>query len=147
MATIGGLLAVAVSLAACGSSTKPRSKATTTTVPLTTTTLPPEVKNTPTQAVTSYETAQGVTQSEYTIGHLATSAVDPTWALFSLLNTPGEINFQPGYGFAHRTGGSWTVVGFGSSMVGCPPGASGNQVVPARVLAGFSLTCSTGQNT
>jgi hypothetical protein len=151
MATIGVPLALAASLAACGSSGKPGAKSkgkstTTTTVPVTTTTLAPQVKNTLTQAVTSYETAQGVMQSEYTVGRLATSGVDPTWALFSLLPTAGETNFQSGYGFAHMTSGSWTVVGFGSSMVGCPPGAKGNQVVPAKVLAGFNLACSTVQH-
>ena len=152
LATIAVPLALAVSLAACGSAAKPGSKAgskaksTTTTVPVTTTTLAPQVKNTLTQSVTSYETAQGVTQSEYTIGRLATSAVDSTWALFSLLPTAGEVNFQSGYGFAHMTGGNWAVVGFGSSMVGCPPGAKGNEVVPAKVLAGFNLSCSTVQH-
>ncbi len=150
MATVGVPLALAASLAACGAATKPGSKSSaksTTTVPVTTTTLAPQVKSTLTQAVTSYETAQGVKQSEYTISRLEASSVDPTWALFALLPTTGEVDFQSGYGFAHMTGGSWTVVSFGSSMVGCPPGASGNEVVPAKVLAGFFLSCSTPGST
>jgi|HubBroStandDraft_1064217.scaffolds.fasta_scaffold61447_3 hypothetical protein len=155
MATVCVPLALAVSLAACGSGPKAGAKhgakhgakSTTTTVPVTTTTLAPQVKSTLTQAVTSYETAQGVTQSEYTVDRLQTSSVDPTWALFSLLAAKGETDFQNGYGFAHMTSGSWSVVGFGSSMVGCPPGAAGNQVVPAKVLAGFFLSCSTPAST
>jgi hypothetical protein len=35
------------------------------------------------------------------------------------------------------------VVGFGSAEVGCPPGAPGNAVVPAAVLAAFGLPCPT----
>jgi hypothetical protein len=149
VAKIGVPVVLALTLAACGSSGKPGSKSsgksTTTTkpVPVTTTTIPSTVKNTLTAAIAAYETAQGVTASEYTIGHLQTSGVDSSWALFSLIPTAGEVNFQNGYGFAHLTSGNWSVVGFGSSGVGCPPGAAGNQVVPAKVLAGFNLACST----
>ena len=50
--------------------------------------------------------------------------------------------FQGGYGFLHLANGTWSVVGFGSAQVGCPPGAPGNMVVPAAVLGGFGLgTC------
>jgi len=149
VAKIGVPVVLALTLAACGSSGKPGSKssgksnATTKPVPVTTTTIPSTVKNTLTAAIAAYETAQGVTASEYTIGHLQTSGVDSSWALFSLIPTAGEVNFQNGYGFAHLTSGNWSVVGFGSSGVGCPPGAAGNQVVPAKVLAGFNLACST----
>jgi hypothetical protein len=155
-AKLGVPLLLALALAACGSG-KPgaksstgstsKSKATTTTLPPTTTTIPPAVKNTLTSAVTAYESAQGVTPSQYSISRLETSGVDSSWALFAILESGNQVNFQGGYGFAHMTGGNWSVVAFGSSMVGCPPGAKGNKVVPANVLAGFSLSCSTPGST
>jgi hypothetical protein len=151
MAKVGAPLVLAVTLAACGSGSGAKSgakaKTTTTTVPPTTTTIAPAVKNTLTAAVTAYESGKGVKASEYTINRLATSGVDPTWALFTLLPASGEVNFEAGYGFAHMTSGNWSVVDFGSSGVGCPPGATGNKVVPAKVLAGFFLSCSTAAHT
>jgi hypothetical protein len=153
MAKVGVPLVLAISLAACGSGPKSgaksgsksgaKAKTTTTTVPPTTTTIAPATATTLTAAVNAYESGQGVKTSEYTINRLMTSGVDPTWALFTLLPASGETDFQGGYGFAHMTSGNWSVVGFGSSGVGCPPGATGNKVVPANVLAGFHLTCAT----
>ncbi len=153
MAKIGVPLVLAISLAACGSGPKSgaksgsksgaKAKTTTTTVPPTTTTIAPATATTLTAAVNAYESGQGVKTSEYTVNRLMTSGVDPTWALFTLLPASGEADFQGGYGFAHMTSGNWSVVGFGSSGVGCPPGATGNKVVPANVLAGFHLTCAT----
>jgi hypothetical protein len=157
MAKVGVPLALAVSLAACGSGpksgakshsgSKSHAKATTTTVPPTTTTIAKAVASTLSAAVTAYESGQGVKASEYTIDRLETSGVDPTWALFTLLPASSEVNFQSGYGFAHMTSENWSVVAFGSSGVGCPPGATGNKAVPAKVLAGFFLTCSTAAHT
>jgi hypothetical protein len=72
---------------------------------------------------------------------LMDSYPDPTWALFSLLPTPGEVNFQSAYCFAHVTGESWTVVGFGSSMVGALRGPRGTRSCPPRSWP--SSTCST----
>jgi hypothetical protein len=70
------------------------------------------------------------------------SSVDPSYVLFHIGPAPGyESTVQGGYGFAHQVGASWTVIGFGSSEVGCPPGAAGNQVVPTNVLTGFGLSC------
>jgi hypothetical protein len=70
------------------------------------------------------------------------SSVDPSYVLFHIGPAAGyENTVQGGYGFVHGAGSSWTVIGFGSSEVGCPPGAAGNQVVPANVLTGFGLSC------
>jgi hypothetical protein len=48
---------------------------------------------------------------------------------------------QGGYGFVHSSAGAWSVVGFGSAEVGCPPGTAQTPVVPTPVQTGFGLTC------
>lgn len=147
MARIGVPLLLALTLAACSSGAKPgksgAKSTTTSTASPTTTTITAAVKNTLSSAVTAYESAVGVQPSQYSIGRLEVSGVDPSWALFSVLSTSTSDTFHGGYGIAHMSGGNWSVVGFGSSNVGCPPGASGNHLVPAKVLDGFSLSCST----
>jgi hypothetical protein len=149
---IGIPLALALTLAACGSSphkghagTKSGSgkSTTTTTVSATTTTIAPAVHNSLNTAITAYQTSQGLQASQYTITHIEVSAVDSSWALFSVIPTANEVNFQGGYGFVHEVNGNWSVVGFGSSNVGCPPGAKGNKVLPANILNGFHLGCSS----
>jgi|GEM_PF-3539717 len=98
-----------------------------------------------TTAVDAYQLGQGLQPGQYTITGISVSTVDPDWARFSVGPTPADrASFQGGYGFAHRSDGYWSVVGFGSAGVGCLPGAADNQVVPAPVLAGFDLSCTPG---
>jgi len=97
-----------------------------------------------TAVVNAYQMGQGIEPAQYAIISVAISTVDPAGARFSVGPTGADqVSFQGGYGFAHHRGGSWAVVGFGSAEVGCPPGAPGNAVVPAAVLAGFNLWCPT----
>ena len=91
-------------------------------------------------AITQYESTNGPPAGSWMITALEESSVDPAYALFRVGPTPGH-EVQVGYGFAHERSGTWSVIGFGSAEVGCPPGASDNVVVPAAVLAGFDLTC------
>jgi peptidoglycan hydrolase-like protein with peptidoglycan-binding domain len=95
-----------------------------------------------TAAITSYENANGPAAGTWMISSSQVSTVDPTYVIFHIGPTPGNQNtVQGGYGFAHSAGGTWSVIGFGSAEVGCPPGAPQNQVVPTAVLSGFGLTC------
>jgi peptidoglycan hydrolase-like protein with peptidoglycan-binding domain len=95
-----------------------------------------------TAAINAYETANGPAAGTWVLTSSSLSTVDPTYILFRIGAAPGHENtVQGGYGFAHNAGGSWSVIGFGSAEVGCPPGATGNQVVPANVLTGFGLSC------
>ena len=78
----------------------------------------------------------------WTITGMQVSRVDPTYVLFRVSPAQGhEADVQGGYGFAHNGNGKWTVTGYGTSEVGCPPGAPDNTPVPAPVIVGFSLTC------
>lgn len=95
-----------------------------------------------TAAINAYETTNGPKAGTWVITGSTVSSVDPSYVLFHIGPAAGDENtVQGGYGFVHQTGGSWTVIGFGSSEVGCPPGATGNQVVPTNVLTGFGLSC------
>lgn len=95
-----------------------------------------------TAAINAYEAANGPKSGTWVITGSSVSSVDPSYVLFHIGPAPGyENTVQGGYGFVHQSGGTWTVIGFGSSEVGCPPGASGNQVVPTNVLTGFGLSC------
>jgi hypothetical protein len=68
--------------------------------------------------------------------------VDPSYVLFKVGPAPGHENtVQGGYGFVYLSGGTWSVTGFGTSEVGCPPNNSENQAVPTAVLSGFGLSC------
>jgi hypothetical protein len=113
---------------------------TTTTAPPSTTTTASSQKAALTAVVVAFQTSQGVSQSKYHISGLAVSTVQSTWAKFSVGPTATDKGtFQGGYGFLRLSNGTWSVVGFGSSQVGCPPGAAGNMVVPTAVLNGFGL--------
>jgi peptidoglycan hydrolase-like protein with peptidoglycan-binding domain len=93
-------------------------------------------------AITSYENANGPPAGTWVMSSSQVSAVDPTYVLFHIGPAPGhETTVQGGYGFAHSSGGTWSVIGFGSAQVGCPPGGPQSPVVPAAVLSGFGLTC------
>jgi peptidoglycan hydrolase-like protein with peptidoglycan-binding domain len=93
-------------------------------------------------AITSYENANGPATGTWVLSSSQVSTVDPTYVLFHIGPAPGhQDTVQGGYGFAHSSGGTWSVIGFGSAQVGCPPGGPQTPVVPAAVLSGFGLTC------
>ncbi len=97
-----------------------------------------------TAVIVAYEAANGPAASTWQITSTQVSSVDPTYVLFRIGPAPGHENsVQGGYGFVHNQAGTWTVIGFGSSEVGCPPGAAQTPVVPTAVLTGFGLTCPT----
>lgn len=93
-------------------------------------------------AISHFESVDGPPVGSWQFTALESSSVDPNYVLFRIGPTTGH-QVQDGYGFAHESSGSWTVIGFGSAEVGCPPGAPGNAVVPRAVLIGFGLTCPT----
>jgi hypothetical protein len=93
-------------------------------------------------AIHAYEKETGPPPGSRTITAVQVSAVDPSYVLFRFSPATGHENeVEGGYGFAHKQKAKWVVLGFGSDAVGCPPGAPGNQVVPAAVLTSFALTC------
>ncbi len=93
-------------------------------------------------AITRYEATYGPAAGTWQISSAKLSSADPSYVYFRIGPTPGhENNVQGGYGFVHEQGGAWSVVGFGSSEVGCPPNNSQNAPVPAAVLAEFGLSC------
>jgi peptidoglycan hydrolase-like protein with peptidoglycan-binding domain len=95
-------------------------------------------------AITAYETAHGPGAGAWEISSTQRSSVDPSYMLFKVGPAPGHENtVQGGYGFVHLSGGTWSVTGFGSSEVGCPPNNADNQAVPTAVLSGFGLSCPT----
>jgi hypothetical protein len=95
-----------------------------------------------TSAINAYEAANGPAAGTWVLASSSLSTVDPTYVYFRIGPAAGHENtVQGGYGFAHSSGGSWSVIGFGSADVGCPPGAAGNQVVPTNVLAEFGMSC------
>ena len=94
-------------------------------------------------AITTWETANGPAASSWQISEAQASAVNPAYVLFKLTATTGnEATFQPGYGFALSTGGTWTVVSYGNEDVGCPTPGTNSTSMPANVLASFGLSCS-----
>lgn len=124
---------------AAAAGTKVCTTATTTT---TSTSTGSSVPSAATAAINAYETTNGPKAGTWVITGSSVSSVDPSYVLFHIGPAPGyENTVQGGYGFVHQSGGTWTVIGFGSSEVGCPPGAAGNQVVPTNVLTGFGLSC------
>jgi hypothetical protein len=93
-------------------------------------------------AITSYETTNGPAAGTWVIASTQVSTVDPSYVLFHIGPAPGHgDSVQGGYGFAHSSGGTWSVIGFGSAQVGCPPGGPQSPVIPTAVLSGFGLTC------
>jgi len=151
-----GAVALAVTLGlgatACSSSSKspvdgPTTDVNNTTTAVAGTSVPPgyttqvTVPNGAVNAIRVYEVKNGPPIGSWTITSVQVSAVDPTYVLYRITPTPGQTNVQGGYGFAHKVGTTWSVVGFGTDAVGCPPGATGAQVIPATVLGGFRLSC------
>jgi len=96
-------------------------------------------------AINAYESANGPAAGTWQITSTQVSAVDPTYVLFRIGPAPGYQNqVQGGYGFVHDEAGTWTVISFGSALVGCTPSSAQAPVVPAAVLSGFGLSCPPG---
>jgi hypothetical protein len=117
---------------------------TTTTVATTTTTAASGsgVPSAATTAINSFETANGPAAGTWQISSSQTSTVDPSYVFFRIGPAAGHENeVQGGYGFAFEHGGAWSVIGFGTSEVGCPPSSSQNAIVPSAVLAEFGVGC------
>ncbi|MGD0392194.1 MAG: peptidoglycan-binding domain-containing protein [Acidimicrobiales bacterium] len=93
-------------------------------------------------AITAFETAHGPGVGTWQISSAKLSSADPSYVYFQIGPAPGhESTVQGGYGFVRTQGGMWSVVGFGTSAVGCPPNNSQNGLVPTAVLAEFGVTC------
>ena len=93
-------------------------------------------------AINAYETTNGPPAGTWQIASTQVSSVDPSYILFRIGPTPGnQDSVQGGYGFVHNQSGAWTVIGFGSAQVGCPPAGPQTPVVPTAVLTGFGLVC------
>ncbi len=142
-----GALTKSKLLAADGTGTRvcpSPSSTTTTSTPGTTTTAPsfPGVPPAVVTAITSYESSHGPAAGSWRISSAKLSGTDPTYAYFQIAPAPGhESTVQGGYGFVHSEGGVWSVVGFGTSEVGCPPDNSQNAAIPAAVLSEFGVSC------
>ena len=102
----------------------------------------PSVPNGATAAINSYETQNGPGAGKWVIESSQVSTVDPNYVFFRIGPAKGfEDSVQGGYGFALESGTSWSVIGFGSALVGCPEGASQTAAVPSAVLAEFGFGC------
>ena len=157
-AASGLAVAAGMVLAACGTGSPTSAQRSTTTTPgpapRTTSTAPPVATTTTTTAapttttsvqaaleaaIIAFQTSQGVPSSDYRVENAMVSTMDTTWAKFTAARAPSAGDtYQGGYGYLHQAGGTWGVVGFGTSAVGCSP-QSGN--VPAVVLSGFGTVC------
>ena len=85
------------------------------------------------QAIQSYLMSQGYPPGSYQVSDVAISTADPTYADFAI--TPTKPNSQPALGIAQMMGSQWSVVAFGSAMVGCG-------TVPPPVLGSFAISCT-----
>lgn len=95
-----------------------------------------------TAAINSYETQNGPGVGKWVVESSQVSEVNPMYVFFRIGPAKGfENSVQGGYGFAFDSGASWSVIGFGSAMVGCPGGGSHTAVVPSAVLAEFGFGC------
>ncbi|MGA2838434.1 MAG: hypothetical protein ABSF84_17765 [Acidimicrobiales bacterium] len=154
---LGGVLTAGCVLAACSSGTTAAHQATTTVAPSTTaptstptngsgtngsTTTTTGSTNPVTAAIDAFQAANGPATG-WEITSTQTSMVDPTYVLFKLGPAPGyEATYQGGYGFVHQQGaGTWSVIGFGTSAVGCTSGGSSTPAVSTAVMTGFGLSC------
>jgi hypothetical protein len=146
LAAVALIVVLGLGAAACSSSSK-TSASTTTSTPLPTTPAPPQNgKPAPTAALTAinqYEAKSGPAPGTWLITSVQASKVDKTFVMYRLEPSSTSVkNVQSGYGFVHEVGTKWSVVGFGSDAVGCPPGVPGNATIPPTVLSSFGLTCS-----
>ena len=150
---------LAVVAASCSSNSSPSSSTTTTRVsttttsgsalsttttssPVTTTTTASAAPAAAIAAINAYETTNGPPAGTWQITSTQVSSVDSSYIMFRIGPAPGhQDSVQGGYGFVHDQLGTWTVVGFGSAQVGCPPGGPQAPIVPTSVLTGFGLAC------
>jgi hypothetical protein len=164
---LGAVLATGLVLAACSSGSPSATDPTTTTSPpVTTSTTSPRAITTTvpnpvptprsttttttaavdpvTMAIDAFQAAHGPAKG-WAITSTQSSAVDPSYVHFKIGPDPGfETSYQGGYGFVqHQASGAWSVIGFGTFGVGCPSGGSTAPAVPAQVLSGFGLSCSS----
>lgn len=94
------------------------------------------------EAITRYETKHGPKLGTWVITSVQASSSDPSFVMYRISPASSkDTNVHGGYGFAHEVGTTWSVVSFGSSLVGCPPGVPGNATIPPTVLSTFDLTC------
>ena len=124
--------------------TSPSATTTTSSVPATTTTAAAfaGVPASAVAAITAFETAHGPGVGTWQISSAKLSSADPSYVYFQIGPAPGhQSTVQGGYGFVHTQGGTWSVVGFGTSEVGCPPNNSQNGLVPTAVLTEFGVSC------
>jgi len=141
------IVALGFGVASCSSSKKAAAPTTTIQVPLPTLRATPQrgtrAPEAAVTAITQYETKHGPKLGTWLITSAQGSTVDPSFVMYAISPANStDVNVQPGYGFAHRVGSTWTVVAFGSAAVGCPPGVPGNATIPPTVLAAFDLRCS-----
>jgi hypothetical protein len=146
--SLTALCAAGLALAACGgeeepaASPEPASSSSTTTTPTTSMIAPPtpvpaDQQDALIAAVVAYQRAQGVERIRFEVRNLLRSAVDPAWARFNASPSAGnEREFLGGIGVAHFDGAAWTVVDFGTDVVGCAP-----EVVPVAVQQSLQLAC------
>jgi hypothetical protein len=76
------------------------------------------------------------------------SSASTNWAVFKVGPTssaPSNLGLSPVYGFAHLVDGTWVIVDYGSSAVGCPTGTSGTAggSVPTSIESAAGYTCPT----
>jgi hypothetical protein len=132
---------LAVVVSSCSSSSS-QSSSTTTSSAVTSTTMASAAPAAATAAINAYETTNGPATGTWQITSTQVSTVDPSYILFRIGATPGhQDSVQGGYGFVRNKSGTWSVIGFGSAEVGCPPGSTQTPVVPSAVLGGFGLAC------
>ena len=74
-----------------------------------------------------------VPASRFTVGRVAISRVDPTWAQAWVLPKKG-VQVDPAQVVVHHDRAGWKVKDLGTAEVGCG-------ITPARVLSGWHVTC------
>ena len=95
-------------------------------------------------AIDAFEGKYGPASGTWKIAQVQRSTVDPDYVMFKIAPTTGSRStVQNGYGFVHGQDAAWTVIGFGTFDVGCPPGGPTTPVVPTAVLNGFGVSCSS----
>jgi hypothetical protein len=95
-----------------------------------------------TAAINRYEAQNGPGFGKWVIQSSQMSKVNPMYVVFRIGPAKGfEDSVQGGYGFARDSGGSWSVIGFGSAMVGCPISGTHTATVPHAVLTEFGFAC------
>jgi hypothetical protein len=77
------------------------------------------------------------------------SSASTDWAVFKVAPTQSAstLGLSPVYGFAHLIDGTWAIVDYGSSDVGCPTATSGTTgSVPTSIESAAGYTCPAVTN-